>query len=137
MVKLQKPHSLNDLVDGRNWEFNDTMKHPMVDPINPDVSNNPSLKKVSMNTVKRNGITYSLQPSTKDDSTIPNVPIDVLEKDTSTNLNFQMIDDQWKRKTDKDSQEIGHGQAPEQVLVQELELELEQTRKREKQGQWR
>ena len=85
-----------------------------------------------MNTVKRNGITYSLQPSTKDDSTIPNVPIHVPKENTSTNLVFQMIDDQWKKKIDKDSQE--KGQALVQELEQELGLELEQTRKRENQG---
>jgi hypothetical protein len=62
------------------------MKHPMVNPINSDVSNNRSLKKVSIDAVKRNGITYTLQPSTKDNGTIPNVPIDVPKEDTSTNL---------------------------------------------------
>jgi hypothetical protein len=114
------------------------MKHPMVNLINPDVSNNHSLRKVSMDAINRNGITYTLQPSMKNDGTIPNVPVDVPEEDTSTNLIFQMIDDQWKKKTNKDSQEKEHGQVPElvQVQVPVLEQVLEQTRSRVNQGQW-
>jgi hypothetical protein len=49
-----------------------------------------------------------------------------------------MIDDQWKKKTNKDSQEKEHGQVPElvQVQVPVLEQVLEQTRSRVNQGQW-
>jgi hypothetical protein len=77
------------------------MKHLMVNPINPDVSNNRSLRKVSMDTINRNGITYTLQPSTKDDGTIPNFPFNVPKEDMSANLIFQMIDDQKEREGNK------------------------------------